>query len=181
MNADRLSTYARICQERGIVPIVEPEVLMTGRHSSQECFDTTVATHRALFAALREQHVFLPGLILKSNMVVPGEDSGETVTAEHIAKETVHALRMNVPMEVPGVVFLSGGMSEIEATRNLNAMNKMYHDLPWRLTYSYGRALQTSALDTWRGQQNNVLDAQQAFLNRAFLNSLASMGEYTGE
>ncbi len=180
-NAKGLAEYARMCQDADIVPIVEPEVLMDGGHTMERCFEVTVETHRILFQALRDAGIFLSGMLLKPNMIVPGEKSGQPASSGQIAEMTVKALRQYVPAEVPGIVFLSGGQSEEDATVNLNAMNAMYKDVPWRLSFSYGRALQASALKAWAGKPENVPVAQAAFLKRARLNSLACAGNYQGE
>jgi len=180
-NAGTLAEYARLCQEADLVPIVEPEVLMDGVHSQERCFEVTVKTERAVFKALKEAKVILAGMLLKPNMILPGEKAEKKVSSEQIAGQTVRALRQEVPAEVPGIVFLSGGQSEEEATVNLNVMNARYKDLPWKLSFSYGRALQASALKLWAGRSENVPAAQQVFLKRARLNSLACAGKYQPE
>lgn len=179
-NARRLAEYAKLCQEADIVPIVEPEVLMDGNHSQARCFEVTAAAHKALFEELQNSQVYLQGLLLKPNMIVPGEKSGENVVSELIAQKTIQELKECVPDTVPGIVFLSGGQSEVEATVNLNAMN-LRKDLPWKLSFSYGRALQASALNAWSGKSENIAAAQDEFLKRARLNSLACAGQYDGE
>lgn len=177
-NNGRLAEYARLCQESGLVPMVEPEVLMDGAHSMQRCEEVTLATLKSLFEELHKQGVFLEGTILKTNMVLPGKESGEQVTPEQIAEASLRVLKKTVPEAIPGIAFLSGGQSEIEATVNLNAMNKLGPQ-PWALSFSYGRALQDSALKTWNGKSENIAAAQQKFYHRAKMNSLATEGEYT--
>jgi fructose-bisphosphate aldolase class I len=180
-NAKRLAAYAYACQEADIVPIVEPEVLMDGAHSPERCLEVTIAAQTALFAALKKARVVLSGLLLKPNMIVPGMASGIAASAEHIADATLSCLNTTVPNEVPGIVFLSGGQSEQEATAHLNAINQRKGDAPWRLSFSYGRALQASALKAWAGKPEQVKAGQEAFLRRARLNSLACRGEYSPE
>lgn len=177
-NANLLAQYAKICQEQGIVPIVEPEVLMDGTHSSQTCFDVTVRVQKAVFVALEKEGVDLTGMLLKPNMVVPGKESGEPMVAETVAAMTMKCLQEIVPADVPGIVFLSGGETEVEAAQNLHAMNADGNEYPWELSYSYGRALQASVLKTWAGKEENVEAAQQAFLHRASLDSAARCGTY---
>lgn len=180
-NAEALAQYARMCQEADIVPIVEPEVLMDADNSAERCYEVTTETLRIVFAALRDAHVVLSGMLLKPNMIVPGKKSGEPMQTEKVAEMTVRCLRENVPAEVPGIVFLSGGQTEQEATVNLNAINLQRADAPWALSFSYGRALQMSALKAWNGKAENVVEAQEIFLKRARLNSLACAGEYLPE
>jgi fructose-bisphosphate aldolase class I len=181
VNAHALARYAKICQEGGLVPIVEPEVLMDGEHSIQRCFMVTEDTLHAVFHALHRQRVILEATILKPNMVVAGKDSPQKSKVEEVAEETVRCLRRAVPAAVPGIMFLSGGQSELEATRHLNAMNAMFPRLPWKLSFSYGRALQDGALKKWRGQAANADAAQSILLHRARMNSVACGGAYTGE
>lgn len=178
-NAQGLAGYAKVCQEAGIVPIVEPEVLMDGPHTQERCEEVTEKVLTAVFEELKNAGVALPGIILKPNMVVPGSESPKA-TPEQVAEATLRVFNKVVPKEVPGIAFLSGGQSEVEATANLQAMNaKGPH--PWKLTFSYGRALQESALKAWAGKAENVAAAQQAMLKRAQMNSLAAKGEYQGE
>jgi fructose-bisphosphate aldolase, class I len=178
-NAKGLAGYAKACQEAGIVPIVEPEVLMDGTHTIARCEEVTEKVLTAVFEELKNAGVALEGIILKPNMVVPGSESAKA-TPEEIAEATLRVFNKTVPHEVPGIAFLSGGQSEVEATTNLNAMNvKGPH--PWKLTFSYGRALQDSALKTWAGKPENVAAAQAVLLHRAKMNSLAAKGEYAGE
>jgi len=179
-NAKGLAGYAKACQEAGIVPIVEPEVLMDGSHSMARCEEVSTKVLTAVFEELSNAGVALEGIILKPNMIVPGSENGSKATPEEIADATLRVFAATVPAEVPGIAFLSGGQSEADATANLNAMNaKSPH--PWKLTFSYGRALQDSALMTWAGKPENVAAAQAAFLKRAKMNSLAAKGQYTGE
>jgi fructose-bisphosphate aldolase class I len=182
-NAHVLARYAIHCQEAGIVPVVEPEVLADGEpgdHSIERCAEVTAETLEAVFKELRLAGVDLSGMLLKPNMVTPGLRSRQTVTAEEIARRTVETLRAYVPAAVPGIAFLSGGQSDEEATANLSAMNQI-PGLPWALTFSYGRALQTSALVTWNGEAQNVAAAQRAFTHRARMNALAATGEWRPE
>ena len=179
-NAHVLARYAIHCQEAGIVPVVEPEVLADGEpgnHSIERCAEVTAETLEAVFKELRLAGVDLSGMLLKPNMVTPGLRSRENVSAQEIARRTVDTLRAYVPAAVPGIAFLSGGQSDEEATANLSAMNQI-PGLPWALTFSYGRALQTSALVTWNGGEQNVAAAQRAFTHRARMNALAAIGEW---
>ncbi|KAJ6950949.1 fructose-bisphosphate aldolase [Populus alba x Populus x berolinensis] len=178
-NAQGLARYAIICQENGLVPIVEPEILTDGSHDIKKCAAATEIVLAAVYKALNDQHVLLEGTLLKPNMVTPGSDSPK-VTPEVIAEHTVTALRRTVPPAVPGIVFLSGGQSEEEATLNLNAMNKLEVLKPWTLSFSFGRALQKSTLKTWAGKKENVEKAQEVFLVRCKGNSEATLGKYTG-
>jgi fructose-bisphosphate aldolase class I len=161
-----------------MVPIVEPEVLMDGSHSLEKCFDITLQTLQAVFDALQKKQVSLDAMLLKPNMIVSGKDSKEQGTIMEVAKKTIECLRKSVPKEVPEVVFLSGGQSEILATEHLNEMNKM-DGVPWQLSFSYGRALQQSALQTWGGKAENSSAAQKALYHRAMMNSLARFGKYS--
>jgi fructose-bisphosphate aldolase, class I len=179
-NAHALARYAALCEEGGLVPIVEPEVLMDGDHTIKRCFDATVWTLKAVYQQLFEQHVVLEGTLLKPNMVVSGKDCQSQADVTEVAERTIAALRESVPTAVPGIVFLSGGQSEAEATAHLNAMNAM-GEQPWQLSFSYGRALQASALDAWRGDPANVEVGQRAFYHRAKLNGAARTGSYTPE
>src|SRR5437764_14041307 len=179
-NAHALARYAALCQEAGLVPIVEPEVLMDGDHTIERSFHVTSHTLHAVFTELRDQRVHPEGILLKPNMVLPGYESPEQVSDEEIAHETVRCFRRHVPAAVPGIVFLSGGQSEEEATRRLNAMNAMGPH-PWKLSFSYGRALQAAALKTWQGKEENVEAAQQAYYHRAKMNGAAQTGLYAPE
>jgi fructose-bisphosphate aldolase class I len=177
VNAHALARYAALAQEERLVPIVEPEVLMDGDHTIERSFDVTSKTLHAVFTELRDQRVQPEGILLKPNMVLPGYDSSEQVPDEEIAHETVRCFRRHVPAAVPGIVFLSGGQSEEEATRRLNALNAIGPH-PWTLSFSYGRALQAAALKAWGGKEENVEAAQRAYYHRAKMNSAAQTGLY---
>ena len=180
-NAHALARYAVLCQEAEIVPIVEPEVLMDGpdaKHDIDRCYDVTVWTLQTVFHELYVAGIALEGMVLKPNMVVPGQHSGKRASVEEVAEKTVKALKATVPAAVPGIAFLSGGQSDEEATAHLSAMNAIY-DVPWKLTFSYGRALQAAALAAWRGKAENVKAAQSAFTHRARMNGLAAMGGWS--
>lgn len=179
-NAHALARYAALCQEAGIVPIVEPEVLMDGdpaTHDIDTCYAVTVGVLQKTFAELMALRVNLEGMVLKPNMVVPGQKSGQTVSVEQVAEHTIRCLKATVPASVPGIAFLSGGQSDEEATAHLSAMNAMF-DLPWKLTFSYGRALQAAALKAWGGKKENVAAAQAAFSHRARMNGMAATGQW---
>jgi fructose-bisphosphate aldolase class I len=176
-NAHALARYAAICQDKGLVPIVEPEVLMDGDHTIEACEDATRFTLQAVFAELFQQRVALEGVVLKPNMVVSGQDCRKPAPVGEVARRTVAVLKACVPAAVPGIAFLSGGQSDEAATANLNAMNKL-GPLPWRLTFSYGRALQHAPQAAWRGRPENTTAAQRAFAHRAKMNSLASLGHW---
>ena len=178
-NAHALARYAALCQEVGLVPIVEPEVLMDGDHTIERCEEVTTATLQRLFAALYEHRVALEGTVLKPNMVISGKGCPSQASPEEIAEATVRCFRRTVPAAVPGIVFLSGGQSPEQATVNLNAMNAMYDNLPWELSFSYGRALQEPVLKAWKGEAANVPAAQKAYYHRAKLNGAARYGKYT--
>ena len=180
-NAHALARYAKICQEGGLVPIVEPEVLMDGDHDIDTCQQVTEETLNSVFGELYAQEVALEGMILKPNMVISGLDASNRSDINDVADQTVATLLRCVPAAVPGIMFLSGGQSEVDATAHLNAMNLGYKNLPWALSYSYGRALQASALQAWVGKAENVKAAQEALLTRALFNSAACAAEYTGE
>ena len=177
-NAEMLARYAAVCQEQGVVPIVEPEVLIDGDHSMARCAEVTEAVQKEIFHALHRHHVVLEHMILKPNMVLPGKEYPVRASAEEIAAATLQVFRRTVPAAVPSINFLSGGLSPEEATANLNAMNAGFPDAPWLLSFSYGRALQQTVLQTWRGKAENVAMAQQALLKRARLNGAAQRGEY---
>ena len=179
-NAHALARYAAHCQEAGLVPIVEPEVLMDGDHTLDTSFHVTARTLQAVFTELHDQRVQLEGILLKPNMVLPGYDSAEQVSHEEIAGETIRCFKRVVPASVPGIVFLSGGQSDEDATARLNAMNRI-GGVPWQLSFSYGRALQTGALRAWRGEAANVSAAKEAFHHRAKLNGAARYGKYSEE
>jgi fructose-bisphosphate aldolase class I len=176
-----LARYASICQNNGLVPIVEPEILMDGNHTIQESYNISVKVLTAVYAELVSHHVDLECTLLKPNMVRTGVSSNETTDFNKIAKLTVKALQQAVPVSVPGIVFLSGGMSEVEASIALNNINNVNSVKPWYLTFSYGRALQASVLQEWKGNDNNIDRAQKALLLRAHANSLASIGKYQTE
>ncbi|RMF11218.1 MAG: fructose-bisphosphate aldolase class I [Alphaproteobacteria bacterium] len=177
-NAHALARYAALAQEANIVPIVEPEVLMDGPHDIQRCFEVTEATLNAVYDELYAQRIMLEGTILKPNMVISGTECPEQASVEEVAEQTVKCLKRTVPAAVPGICFLSGGQSDEDATAHLSAMNAGY-DLPWKLSFSYGRALQAAALKAWGGKPENVPAAQAAFSHRAKMNSLAAQGKWT--
>lgn len=179
VNCQTLTKYAQLCQANGIVPIVEPEVLMDGNHSIDRCYEVTRDTLKILFSELQKENVDLAGLILKPNMVIYSLE-GEKVSAELVAQKTLECFNETVPAQVPGIVFLSGGQSEMESCVNLNAINKLAKEqgAPWKLTFSYGRALQNSALKNWSGLEENKIKSQEIFAHRAKLASAASLGEY---
>lgn len=182
-NAHALARYAALCQETGIVPIVEPEVLMDGEHSQhtiERCEEVTTWALKEQFQELYYAGVNLEGMVLKPNMIVPGQKSGQKASIDEVAERTVHVLKNCVPGSVPGIAFLSGGQSDEEATAHLSAMNAAY-DLPWALTFSYGRALQAAALKAWSGKAENVAAGQRAFTHRARMNSLAASGEWKAD
>ena len=180
-NANVLARYAMLCQEAGIVPVVEPEVVGDGEpgtHTLERCYEVTAETLEAVFKELRLAGLDLSGMLLKPNMITPGIHSTEEPGVDVVAQRTIDCLRATVPAAVPGVVFLSGGQSDWEATAHLNAMNAI-GGFPWRLTFSYGRALQNAALRLWRGRPENVAAAQAAFTHRAEMNSLAALGQWS--
>jgi fructose-bisphosphate aldolase class I len=178
-NAHALARYAAICQEEGLVPVVEPEVLMDGSHDLQRCFEVTEQVLRAVFNQLNSQRVMLEGMILKPNMVLPGKDCPHQDDLEHVADATVKCLLRTVPAAVPGIAFLSGGQSGELASAHLNAMNIGFKSrLPWALAFSFARAIQQPALEIWSGHDANVKSAQQALLHRAQCNRAARRGEY---
>ncbi len=179
-NVEALARYAALSQEAGLVPIVEPEVLMDGGHTIGRCAEVTERTLIALYEALRQHWVVLEESLLKPNMVIAGKKCPQQAGVQEVAEATLRVLRRTVPPAVPGIVFLSGGQSEEEATAHLNAMNAT-GPLPWGLSFSYGRALQQAAITTWAGKRENVAAAQRAFAHRARLNSLATKGEYRPE
>jgi len=179
-NANVLARYATECQKAGIVPIVEPEILPDGDHDLERCQKVTEKVLAAVYKALSDHHVYLEGTLLKPNMVTPGQSCPKKYTAQDIAKATVTALQRTVPAAVPGITFLSGGQSEEEASINLDALNKYPGKKPWTLSFSYGRALQASALKAWSGKAENIEAGQQELLKRAKANSEASLGKYGG-
>ncbi len=180
-NAHALARYASLCQEAGMVPIVEPEVLMEGAHSIERAFEVTEAMLERVFTALNAQRVVLEHILLKPNMVLAGTDSPRQTSTREVAEATVRCLRRTVPAAVPGIVFLSGGQDEQAATAHLNVMNAMPISHPWQLGFSFARALQGPSLEAWRGEPGNVPAGQRAFLHRARCNSAAREGRYTAE
>jgi len=180
-NARGLARYASICQENGLVPIVEPEVLMDGEHTIERAAYVTEIVLAAVYKALNDHHILLEGSLLKPNMVTPGSESKQKVTSQDIAFFTVRTLRRTVPPAVPGIMFLSGGQSEEEASENLNMINSVEGPKPWVLSFSYGRALQNSAIKIWKGDPANVHAAQEAFFKRCEANGLAALAKYTHE
>ncbi len=176
-NAKDLAAYARASQEAGLVPIVEPEVLMDGGHTLERCREVSEKTLAVVFEELKNAGVAFEGMILKTNMVIPGKESGAKVAPEVVAKETLALFKKILPDNLVGQAFLSGGQNEIEATENLNAINER-GPFPWKFSFSYGRALQDSALKTWNGKIENVSAAQKIFAHRAQMNSLATLGKY---
>ena len=179
-NAHALARYASLCQEETIVPIVEPEVLMDGDHDIDACAAVTEWVLKEVFYALFNQRVELEGMVLKPNMIVPGMKCTKQASVEDVAARTIKCLKACVPPAVPGIAFLSGGQSDEDATAHLNAMNRR-RDLPWPLTFSYGRALQAAPQKAWSGKSANVPAAQRAFTHRARMNGLATMGEWRPE
>lgn len=179
-NAHALARYAALCQEQGIVPIVEPEILMDGTHTIEESYDLTIETLHTVFYELASQGVQLDGMVLKPNMVLSGYACETQASVEQVASMTVDCFMNTVPAAVPGIAFLSGGQSDELATAHLNAMNQI-DGKPWNLTFSYGRALQAPALNAWGGSAENVPAAQEAFMKRAKFNSLATKGEYSAD
>src|SRR4030088_3179235 len=180
VNAHALARYAALCQAAQIVPIVEPEVLMDGDHDIDRCYEVTERVLNQTFQELRIQRVALEGMVLKPNMVVPGKKSAKQASVEEVAEKTIRLLKNCVPAAVPGIAFLSGGQSDEDATAHLDAMNRI-GGLPWRLTFSYGRALQAAPLRAWSGKAENVAAGQRAFTHRARMNSLATKGEWKAE
>ena len=180
-NAHALARYAALCQDANVVPIVEPEVLMDGNHTIERCYEVTLATQRLVFEQLNEQGVALDGMVLKPNMVVSGNDCPEQADVQTVAERTLECLKQTVPPQIPGIAFLSGGQSDEEATAHLNAMNQMDKDLPWRLTFSYGRALQQAAMQAWNGEPENINRAARVILHRARMNGAATSGTYSPE
>jgi fructose-bisphosphate aldolase, class I len=179
-NAHALARYAALCQEQSIVPIVEPEVLMDGDHDIHRCEVVTEWVLKTVFAELYEGRVALEGMVLKPNMVVPGEKAAKQASVAEVAEATLRVLRACVPVAVPGIAFLSGGQSDEAATAHLDALNKI-GNLPWPLTFSYGRALQAAPQAAWRGRSDHVAAAQRAFIHRARMNGLAALGRWTAE
>lgn len=178
-NCGDLARYARICQDSGLVPIIEPEILMDGDHSIERCAEAQEEVLKACYKFCEVYGVLLEGTLLKPNMVVPGKDFDGMVTPDIIAKYTVQTLERSVPSAVPGVSFLSGGQTEEEASVNLSAINKVNRKASWSLTFSYGRAMQQSCLKSWLGEKDNIPAAQKALLARARANSMANLGKYS--
>ena len=176
-NAHALARYAALCQEQEIVPIVEPEILMDGDHDIDRCYSASEWALKATFEELYYNRVALEGIVLKPNMAVPGKKSSQKASVEEVAEKTVRLLKACVPGAVPGIAFLSGGQSDEDATAHLDAMNKL-GPLPWKLTFSYGRALQAAPQRAWGGKSENVAAAQRAFAHRARMNSLAALGQW---
>lgn len=179
-NAHALARYAKLAQEAGIVPIVEPEVIMDGSHTAERCFDVTEAMLNALYDALYEQRVLLEGSILKPNMIVSGTTCTTQASVEQVAEMTIKCFKRTVPAAVPGIVFLSGGQSDEDATAHLNMMNQI-GGFPWKMSFSYGRALQAAPLKAWSGKPENVQAAQAAFAHRARMNGLAAEGKWKAD
>ena len=176
-NMEALAKYAKIVQENKMVPIVEPEVLMDGNHSIERCLEVTSNTLSALFRYLDEHGVNIKGTLLKPSMVISGKDANEQASVEEVAEKTLKCLLANVPSDLPGITFLSGGQSDIDATAHLDAMNKI-GGFDWKLSFSYGRALQQPALKTWLGKKENAEAAQAALSHRALMNKKAAQGEW---
>ena len=179
-NMQALADYAKIVQDNKMVPMVEPEVLMDGNHSIERCYEVSSAALKALFASLAKNDVNIQGTILKPNMVTAGSLCESQASVQEVAEMTVRCLQENVPADLPGITFLSGGQSEINATAHLDAMNKI-GGFPWKLSFSYGRALQQAALKTWLGKSENILDAQAVFSHRALMNKLAAEGAWSSD
>ena len=177
-NAHALARYAALCQSAQIVPIVEPEVLMDGDHDIDRCEEVTRAVLHAVFNELRQMNVALEGIVLKPNMIISGKKCPKQATVEHVAARTIAVLKQTVPSAVPGIAYLSGGQSDEQATAHLDAMNRM-GGFPWKMTFSYGRALQAAPQKAWSGKTENVAAAQRAFAHRARMNGLASLGQWT--
>lgn len=177
-NAEVLARYAAICQEQGIVPIVEPEVLIDGTHTIDRCAEVSENVLRTVFATLCDQKVILERIVLKPSMVISGKACTQKASVQEVADTTIHILRRTVPAAVSTINFLSGGQTPEQATAHLNAMN-LFKQLPWNLSFSYARALQDTCMKVWQGQAKNIPAAQQAFYKRAKLNSLATLGQYT--
>jgi len=180
-NAHALARYAALCQEQHLVPIVEPEVLMNGAHTIERCEDVTAMALHAVFHALFEQGVALEAMLLKPNMVIAGRECPRRASVQEVASATLRCLRRHVPAAVPGIVFLSGGQTDRMATAHLNEINRLPGPKPWKISFSYGRALQDVAMGAWHGRDENVTAGQRAFYQRARCNGAAILGKYTGE
>jgi len=181
VNAHALARYAVLCQEQDVVPIVEPEVLMDGSHAIERCEEVTGQVLHAVFGALFDQKVSLEGMLLKPNMIISGMKCARQASVEEVALATVRCLSRHVPAAVPGIVFLSGGQSHVAATAHLSAINRLDAPKPWKLSFSYGRALQDEALKAWLGKNENLPRAQEVFYHRAKCDSAAALGKYTEE
>ena len=179
VNAQALGRYAALCQEAGLVPIVEPEVLMDGNHTIEQCEEVTGSVLHAVFTALYDQNVALEKMLLKPNMVISGKTCPKQVSVNEVATATLRCLRRHVPAAVPGIVFLSGGQSDVVATRHLNAINTLDTPHPWKVSFSYGRALQDPALRAWHGKAEHFKAGQSAFHHRAKCNGAAALGRYS--
>ena len=180
-NAHALARYAALCQEQGLVPMVEPEVMMEADHPIERCYDVSVDTLRRVFDQLADHRVALDSMILKTNMVVPGKKCADQASVQKVADLTLRALLTAVPATVAGIVFLSGGQKSEPSTIHLNAMNAMGRQMPWPLSFSYGRALQDAALKTWGGKPESFAAGQKVFAHRAKMNGLATLGKYREE
>ena len=176
-NMLRLADYAKIVQSNNMVPIVEPEVLMDGSHSIDDCYNVTSRVLKSLFQHLKDKNVDIKGTILKPNMVISGTNCEEQAGVQEVAEKTIKCLLENVPEDLPGIAFLSGGQSDIDATAHLDAMNKI-GGFTWKLSFSYGRALQQAALKAWMGKEENMNNAQAAFSHRALMNKKAALGKW---
>lgn len=179
VNAHALARYAALCQEHGVVPIVEPEVLMDGSHTIERCEEVTGNVLHAVLNALFDQKVSLEAMLLKPNMVISGEECAKQASVKEVALATVRCLNRHVPAAVPGIVFLSGGQDHLVATAHLSAINQLEGPKPWKLSFSYGRALQDEALNAWHGRNENLKAGQRAFYHRAKCDSAAALGKYT--
>jgi len=179
-NAKDLAAYALVCQQNGLVPMVEPEVLIEGNHSIQQAEEASTKILTAVFEELKNAGVAMEGVILKTSMVISGKESGAKDAPEQVAEATMRVFNKTLPKELAGEAFLSGGQGDVQATENLNAINQL-GDKPWPLTFSYARALQDAATKTWQGKKENLEAAQKVFLHRAKMNSLASLGKYKPE
>ncbi len=180
VNAHALARYAALCQEAGLVPIIEPEVMMEGNHNIERCFEVTKFTLKTVFEELEAQGIFLEGAVLKPNMVISGLECDPRAGVEEVAEMTVRCLKATVPDALPSICFLSGGQSDVDATAHLNAVNAGY-ETPWNLSFSYGRALQAAPLKAWGGDNENFPAAQSAFAHRACMNGMASQGKWRPE
>jgi len=180
-NAHALARYAALCQEAGLVPMVEPEILIDGDHSLEKCYAICARSWQELFKEMKDQGVAMEGAILKTSMVLAGEDAAEKTDPQTVAEQTVKCLKENVPAELAGVVFLSWGQSDADSTIHLNLMNKLAEEKPWPLSFSYGRSIQRPALDHWAKTPDDVAGAQAKLAHRAKMNGLAAKGEWTEE